>query len=120
MTDHAEAETAALSAADRWLALVDRGDLHASWSEASALFRAMVGEGEWEASLARAQAPIGRPLAREIRSMRYATSLPGAPDGEYVVLEYETRFERKERGGERVVMMKERDGEWRAAGYFVS
>ena len=51
--------------------------------------------------------------------MNYATELPGAPDGEYVVLEYETTFERKKKGAERVVMMKEPDGSWRAAGYYV-
>lgn len=51
--------------------------------------------------------------------MQYATELPGAPDGEYVVLEFETTFEHKKKGGERVVMMKEPDGSWRAAGYYV-
>src|SRR5690606_26485494 len=54
-----------------------------------------------------------------VQSMNYATELPGAPDGEYVVLEYETTFERKKKGAERVVMMKEPDGSWRTAGYYV-
>src|SRR5690606_5352077 len=100
------AESEALNAAERWLALIDRGDAAASWAAAARLFQEAVDEGRWKQSLEAAQRPLGRPVARQIRSMTYTTELPGAPDGEYVVLEFETTFERKKRGGERVVMMK--------------
>ncbi len=114
-----KAETEALAAAERWLALIDRGDAAASWAETARLFQAAVDEARWKESLEAAQRPIGRPVARSVRSMQYATELPGAPDGEYVVLEFETTFEHKKNGAERVVMMKEPDGEWRTAGYYV-
>jgi hypothetical protein len=54
-----------------------------------------------------------------LKSKQYAEELPGAPDGEYVVIEYETSFERKKNGTETITLMKDTDGEWRAAGYFV-
>ncbi|HEY8380279.1 MAG TPA: DUF4019 domain-containing protein [Nannocystis sp.] len=113
------AESEALAAAERWLALIDRGDAAASWAAAARLFQEAVDEPRWTQSLEAAQRPLGRPVARRIQSMNYATELPGAPDGEYVVLEYETTFEHKRKGAERVVMMKEPDGSWRAAGYYV-
>lgn len=119
MADHGQDEANALEAADRWLALIDRGDAAASWVEAADLFRAAVDEARWVESLRRAQEPLGRPVERKLRSMNYTTELPGAPDGEYVVLEYDTRFQRKRRGTETVVMMKEHGEEWRASGYHV-
>ena len=51
--------------------------------------------------------PIGRPRSREVERLRYATELPGAPDGEYVVVEYATEFERKRNGSELVTLMRE-------------
>ena len=47
-----------------------------------------------------------------------AHELPGAPDGTYVVLSFDTRFEHQERAQETVTMMLE-DGKFRGAGYFI-
>lgn len=113
------ADSEALAAADRWLALIDRGDAEASWSAASNLLRSAIDEARWSEALRRAQGPIGRPRSREVERLRYATELPGAPDGEYVVVEYATEFERKRNGSELVTLMREPDGVWRVAGYYV-
>jgi hypothetical protein len=43
--------------------------------------------------------------------------MPGAPDGEYVVVQFDTTFENKQTALESVVMMKQSDGSWRVAGY---
>ncbi len=63
--------------------------------------------------------PIGKPVSRHLKSTRYAEELPGAPDGEYVVIEYETSFEKKRNGVETITSMKDSDERWRVAGYFV-
>lgn len=47
------------------------------------------------------------------------TSLPGAPDGEYVVIQFETSFEKKKSSLETVTPMKEKDGAWRVSGYYI-
>jgi hypothetical protein len=46
-------------------------------------------------------------------------SLPGAPDGEYVVIQYRTSFENKNDAIETVTPMKDTDGTWRVSGYYV-
>jgi hypothetical protein len=46
-------------------------------------------------------------------------TLPGAPDGESVVIQYDTQFEHKAHAVETVVPMRERDGSWKVSGYFV-
>lgn len=119
MSEHEAEETAAEAAALAWLALTDRGDGDASWQGTSADFQRVVSPEVWRTSLEKAQGPLGRPVERKLQSATYATELPGAPDGEYVVLQYTTRFEHKQNGGETVTLSREADGAWRIAGYFV-
>jgi hypothetical protein len=49
----------------------------------------------------------------------FTKTLPGVPDGEYVVVEYETSFENKKTANETVTPMKDPDGTWRVSGYFI-
>ncbi|MEW6584469.1 MAG: DUF4019 domain-containing protein, partial [Nitrospirota bacterium] len=53
-----------------------------------------------------------------VKSKKYATSLPGAPDGEYVVIEFETSFENKKSAVETVTPMMD-SGKWRVSGYYI-
>jgi hypothetical protein len=47
------------------------------------------------------------------------TELPGAPDGEYVVFQFDTQFEHKRAAVETVTPMRDPDGSWRVSGYFI-
>ena len=51
--------------------------------------------------------------------MRGATSLPGAPDGEYVVIQFEASFGNKRASVETVTPMLDKDGQWRVSGYYI-
>lgn len=50
---------------------------------------------------------------------KYMTSLPGAPDGEYVVIQYKSSFENKKAAVETVTPMRDKYGAWRISGYFI-
>ena len=76
-------------------------------------------ESAWKASVKSVQDNLGKVLSRTLKSKLYAQELPGAPDGEYVVIQFETVFESKRNGIETVTPMKDKDGEWRVSGYFV-
>lgn len=119
MQNNQSSETDALAAAQGWLELIDKGESSESYERAASLFKSAVSLGQWQSSLAAAQAPLGKPLSRSLKSSRYAEELPGAPDGEYYVIEYDTAFERKRSGTETVVPMLDGDGVWRVSGYFV-
>lgn len=116
--DHSLQEIEARAAAERWLAFIDHGDAASSWEDSSSIFRGAVTPEQWRESLETVQDRLGRPLSRDLESAKYTTELPGAPDGEYVVLTYRTTFERKQNGRETVVPELE-DGAWRVSGYFV-
>ncbi|HET9983701.1 MAG TPA: DUF4019 domain-containing protein [Longimicrobiales bacterium] len=119
MVDESAPEDAALDAAERWLDWIDHGEAGDSYRAAAAIFRAALTPERWEEALRAARQPLGWVVARTLRSRKYATELPGAPDGEYVVLEYDTEFERKKHGVETVVLVREDDGAWRVSGYWI-
>jgi hypothetical protein len=112
-------ESAAESAAIAWLGLVDAGDYAESWSAASTLFRQSVTEAQWQAAVAGVREPLGPLTSRKVQSATFKDSLPGAPDGEYVVIVFTSSFANKATAIETVTPMKDADGEWRVSGYFI-
>jgi hypothetical protein len=113
-----EKEKAALAAAERWLKYVDGEQYDDSWKEASAFFKGAVSQEQWKRTLEALRQPLGRTLSREFISKLFTTHLPGAPDGEYVVIQFRTTFQNKKSSIETVTPMKDRDGQWRVAGYY--
>jgi hypothetical protein len=112
-------EQAAASASKMWLNLVDEGRYLESWDEASELFKEMVTREQWQVTIKIARGPYGNVVSRTLKSTQYANSLPGAPDGEYVVVQYETSFENKKSSIETVTPKLDKDGDWRVSGYYI-
>jgi hypothetical protein len=112
-------DPAAEEAAREWLALIDAGDAAGSWGDAASLFRDVVTEDQWAHALAAARGPLGAVRTRTLHAAHPATELPGAPDGQYVVFEFHTQFERKRAAVETVSPMRDHDGQWRVSGYYV-
>ena len=102
-----------------WLALTDTGQYESSWDSASALFKAAVAKEDWEKSLSAVRTPIGALETREMATSKFSTTLPGAPDGEHVVFQFSSSFAHKATALETVTAMKDIDGAWRVAGYFI-
>lgn len=114
-----EKEKAAVAAAEKWLSLVDSGTYSQSWKEASEYFRNAVNDENWTNALKAARSPLGTLLSRKIQTMTYKTSLPGAPDGEYVIIQFKTSFYNKKSAVETVTLMLEKDRNWRVSGYYI-
>lgn len=118
MADHAK-EKAAVNAAKTWLKLVDEGKYSESWDETSQYFKNAVPREQWNASLKSVRSPLGEVISRNLKSKKYTKTLPGAPDGEYVVIQYETSFKNKQHAIETVTPMLDKDGKWRVSGYYI-
>jgi hypothetical protein len=109
----------ATRAALAWLAIVDTGQYAKSWESTTEFFRSGVTETQWETMLAPARAKMGNFVARKAKYVQYVRDLPKAPPGDYVVIQYSSRFE----NGlftETVTPMKQADGSWKVAGYYIS
>lgn len=108
-----------IAAADAWLVLIDEGRYGDSWEQACEYFRNVVPREQWERQAAGVRGPLGKVLTRKLDSAEYTTKLPGAPDGEYVVIQYETKFENKASSVETVTPMRDADGTFRVSGYYI-
>lgn len=113
----AEHEEAAVSAGEAWLAYVDSGAYGESWDEAATLFKASITREQWAVTLANVHTQLGVPQGRELIAAKHTTSLPNAPAGDYVVIQYRIGF--AEGGGVETLTMKLDGDVWKASGYFI-
>jgi hypothetical protein len=110
----------AQDSAEAWLSLVDSQNYAASWHEAARLFRNAVAQEKWQATAQAVRTPLGPITSRTVKSATYATTLLGAPDGKYVVFQFNATFERKSAAIETVTTIRENDGTWHVGGYFIN
>lgn len=119
-TAHADEKTdAAVGAAKEWLALVDSKEYKKSWQETALFFKEHVNEKQWEEQISWVRGPLGKAESRELLGAQFTTSLPGAPDGAYVVIQFKTSFAKKADAIETITPMKDDKGAWRVSGYFI-
>jgi len=112
-------EDAAQKAAAAWLKLVDGGEYVASWKQAAKFFKGAVTKDQWAQTVGGVRKPLGSVVSRKVKSRTYAQELPGAPDGQYVVIQFDTVFANKASAVETVTPMLDSDGTWRVSGYFI-
>ncbi len=113
-------EAAALEAARAWLAVVDGENYDESWQRSAGYFRSLIGKAEWRQAMEGVRRPLGALRSRHLKNKTYATQLPGVPDGEYVVIQFDSVFEHKKTTVETVTPMLDDDGTWRVAGYYIN
>ena len=113
-----EKEAAAEAAARGWLVHLDAGDYAKSWSAAGTLFKRQLTAQAWAGAAAGVRDPLGALRSREKKAAQRAGSLPGAPDGEYMVMQFDSSFANKKAAVETVTTVFE-DGVWRVIGYFI-
>jgi hypothetical protein len=115
-----EIDTAAgMAAINEWVAGIDRGAYGEGWDRAAQRLRESIERARWEALIEGARRPLGNMIARKLRTATFARSLPNAPEGEYVVIQYDTAFEKAPLASETVTSEREKDGAWRVSGYWI-
>jgi uncharacterized protein DUF4019 len=117
--DEGAEKAAAQKAAQTWLAWVDSTKYSESWEEASELFRKQVTKEQWTKAVETLRSSLGQLSSRKLTTAEYSKTLPGAPDGEYVTIQFQSSFVNKKSAVETLVSMKDKDGQWRASGYFI-
>ena len=115
----ADAVAQAERAAKSWLALTDAGEYSRSWDEAAGTIRAAVSKSRWASTVRGTRHSLGDVGVRKLKSAVFTRTLAGAPDGEYVVIEYESTFENRVTAVETVTPSREKDGSWKVAGYLI-
>ena len=112
-----QVSAAAERAAMEWVALLDREQWDKSWETAGTLFKSKITAADWASTVRSVRHPLGGVSSRKLQGAEAASKLPGAPDGEYEILQFDTSFANKE-AIETVVLAREASG-WRVDGYFI-
>ncbi len=114
-----EAEKAAVEAAKAWLAIVDTEEYGQSWAQTAEFFQKAVTQETWEQKTQAFRNPLGKCIDRKLKDAAYTTTVPGAPDGEYVIIQFDSSFENKKTAVETVTPMKGKEEKWKVSGYFI-
>ena len=115
----AEAIEKAVEAADPWLKLVDGEQYLRSWETAAEYLKNTIDRKDFVKALGTSRKPLGAVESRVLESKEFARSAPGAPDGQYVILQYQTSFTKKKSATETVTPMLDHDKKWRVSGYYI-
>ena len=108
----------AITAMTTWLHVIDAGRYGESWDQASRLFQGALTRERWVSAMNGGRKPLGDLVKRYLKSANFRRSLPGAPDGEYFVIQFGASYSGKAEAVETVTAVREGSA-WKAAGYFI-
>jgi hypothetical protein len=119
-------EQDAINAAEKWLANVDAGKAAASWAMAAETFRTAVAKPQWTTGLRDLRKPYGKLASRKAERLAHVgerptatDATPGAATNDQVSIIFDTKFAGGKSANEEVTLIRENDGIWRVAGYFI-
>jgi hypothetical protein len=104
--------------AREWLVHLDSGQPDQAWETGSPALRKALALDDWRKAL-KGVANVGAVQGRTLSSVTFANKIPGGQDGQYALLHYDSVFEHKNRATETVILLRDADGVWRSAGYFL-
>jgi hypothetical protein len=102
-----------------WLVKLDNGSYQQSYDEAAQFFKNNVDKNQWLANMQTYRAGAGVASKRKELNMFYYTEFPNTPAGEYVTIQYGTAFQQNTAAIETLTLIKEQDGTWKVAGYYI-
>ena len=109
----------AVAAAENWLQLVDAADFVKSWTAAAEIFKEKVTQAKWEESLRKSRLPLGKVEKREMTVGSFVGGLKNFPQGQYVIIQFETDFEKKKGALETTILYYEDEKDWKMVGYYI-
>lgn len=113
-TQQSPTDQAVVDFARQWLALVDRDDWSASYSQTGAAFRDQNTQAIWASTSDAMRARFGRLVSRSFLSQQ---DLPAPPAG-YQVVKFNARYANKADAVETVTLERQ-DGAWRVVGFII-
>lgn len=104
---------------EQWIKKLDNGWYTQCYDETSPYLQEQVNPQQWLNNMNTYRKPLGMPERRTEVNIYYEQDLPNSPKGEYILVQYATVFAKTSVMIESVVLMKEADGSWKVAGYFI-
>lgn len=114
-----EKAAAATAAATLFLQQVDADRFVESWQLTAPATQEKIAQPDWVAQLEKLRALTGPLVQRSENKVVLSTPAEFSPEGDYIVITYDSTFRRKADASEIVTVMQEKDGDWRVAGYYI-
>jgi hypothetical protein len=108
----------AMATAMEFLHMIDAEKYAESWQSAATLMQDSVTQQEWVETLTKTRARSGALIERTEENASYSTTAKDSPDGEYILLTFDSKYQNTKSVSEYVTVMLEGD-RWRVAGYFI-
>ena len=112
-------DKSAVEAAQKWLEIVDKGNTGPLWDEAAKPLKTSVTRTKWIDGLRDMRKPYGKLESRHMTKFARTHELPDAPNADYAIVEFDSRFAKGRKATEQVIWMLEPDGVWRVSGYYL-
>jgi hypothetical protein len=113
--DPADQTEQAREAADAWLALFDADDIEGTYETAAETFKTQVEMQDWQMQAEQVKQAVGELDGRTYMETTYADELPQAPEGDYMIVQYDTQYANLN-VTEFVILVLEEDT-WRMVGF---
>ena len=113
-----EADALGAGAGRQWAQLLDGQRWDEAWGAAGTIFKAQSSQAGWPSIIQPVRQPLGPVTSRVFHGVKKAGSLPGAPSGDYEIIEFATNFANKPGAIETVVLAREGSA-WKVNGYFI-
>lgn len=111
-------EKVAVVAALSWLKYVDNENYNQAWKNSSTLLKSLISLDDWNNLIKGVKDNFGKVTSRKIKSTLYKESLPGVPDGRYLIIQFDVDFKNKLNAVETITPRYE-DGIWKVSGYYI-
>ena len=90
--------------ANGYLELLDQGRYQDAWQTMSPLFWSLHIQQEWQQRISAIRKAYGPVISRDFTRSSYRSSYRNAPDGEYLIFQFDTVFTHKAKGVETIVL----------------
>jgi hypothetical protein len=115
---HTTEEQAAQRQALGFLGYLDHGRFADSYAYTGMLIRSQLDREAFASQVEKARSGTGAIQARELIDAGYSTTVPGAPEGQYVVLHYHSSFANRPDTVETLTLAMAK-GYWRVDGWYI-
>ena len=110
---------AAKSACLKFFKHIDAKKYKKTWDNSALYFQNAIKKDQWNKSLEAVRTPLGKNRSRKMLSETPKSSLAGAPDGNYIIYQYQSSFENKKHAVETITFTESKDKKWKLVGYFI-
>lgn len=98
---------------------IDKGQYAQSWTKGDQLFQQTISQDGWNKALTDGRKSLGNVKSRTLKLQRPAWNPQGLPKGPYMVVEYETTFDKDGKKVELLTLRRGADGKWKVLTYQV-